>query len=86
MNQSLPIIEPPADYSPPRRPASRAGLPRQTELGPHAEDFINDDALSRLLGRPSDRRQVRDVIAKSMAKEPLEVAETAALLAPPIPT
>ena len=36
--------------------------------------------LASLLGRPADARHVRDIIAKSMAKEPLEVEETAVLV------
>ena len=33
-----------------------------------------------MLGRPADARHVRDIIAKSMAKEPLAVEETAVLV------
>src|SRR5207248_10473767 len=87
MSVRLPIIEMPGDGAAGHRssstdPNSRAsrGLPRQTDLGRHAEDFIRDDQLTSLLGRPSDRQQVRDVIAKSLAKQPLEVLETAVLL------
>jgi 2-iminoacetate synthase len=44
-------------------------------------DFINDEYLESLASsRPDDRKQARDIIAKSMAKEPLTVEETAALL------
>ena len=38
-------------------------------------------AASGLLDRPADAAEVRDVIAKSMAKQPLSVEETAVLLA-----
>lgn len=49
-------------------------------LSKNAHDFIDDAELEALLGHPADPRQVRDIVAKSMAKEPLEVAETATLL------
>jgi 2-iminoacetate synthase len=44
-------------------------------------DFIDDEHLHGLLQRPADAGAVRDIIAKSMAKQPLSVEETAALLA-----
>ncbi len=51
-------------------------------LNESAVDFIDDDALSELLADArSDPVHVREIIAKSLAKEPLSVAETAALLA-----
>ena len=62
-----------------RQPVRR-GLPSQTALGNHAEDFIADDHLASLLSRPADRQQVRDVIAKSLDKQPLTVAEAAVLM------
>ena len=56
-------------------------LPSMT-LSPHAEDFINDDYIAGLLSGPKpDAARVRDVIAKSLAKEALSVEETAVLLA-----
>ncbi|MCH5373701.1 MAG: [FeFe] hydrogenase H-cluster radical SAM maturase HydG [Planctomycetes bacterium] len=52
----------------------------EKRLSRDACDFIDDQQLHDLLGIPADARQVRDVIAKSMAKEPLTVAETAVLV------
>lgn len=44
-------------------------------------DFIDDDALNALVETTVvDPVRVRDVVAKSMAKEPLDLEETAALL------
>lgn len=43
-------------------------------------DFIDESALEDLLDRPADAAAVRDVIAKSLAKQPLTEAETAVLL------
>jgi len=47
-----------------------------------AKDFINDERLAGWLAcaRP-DKQRVRELLAKSLAKEPLEPEETAALLA-----
>ena len=59
---------------------SKSGLPDQTRLGKHAHDFIDDQALTALLDRPVSPGRVREIIARSLAKEPLQVAETAALL------
>lgn len=57
-----------------------SGLP-VLKTSPGAVDFIDDAYLSSLLEGPApDRETVRDVIAKSLAKEPLTVEETAALL------
>ncbi len=53
---------------------------RDRRLSDNAHDFIDDAVLAAYLDRPVDARQVRDIIAKSMAKQPLEVAETAVLL------
>ena len=52
------------------------------ELSQHAEDFIHDERIARLIEttRP-DAARVREIIAKSLAKEALTVEETAALLA-----
>jgi 2-iminoacetate synthase len=49
-------------------------------LSASAYDYINDEYIGSLLGKPSSRQQVRDVIAKSLAKEPLTVEETAVLV------
>jgi 2-iminoacetate synthase len=43
-------------------------------------DFIDESHLESLLDDPADAVEVRDVIAKSLAKEPLTEAETAVLL------
>jgi 2-iminoacetate synthase len=51
------------------------------ELSEGAVDFIRDDYLKDLLGRRRpDAARVRDVLARSMAKEALSVEETAVLL------
>ena len=51
------------------------------ELSQGAVDFINDDRLHGLLALPRpDAQQVRDIVAKSMAKQALSVEETAVLL------
>jgi 2-iminoacetate synthase len=43
-------------------------------------DFINDAALELLLARPApDQAEVTDLLARSLAKEPLTVAQTARL-------
>ena len=44
-------------------------------------DFIDEDYLHGLLNRRADPGEVRDVIAKSLSKQPLAVEETAVLLA-----
>ena len=50
-------------------------------LSDGAVDFIDDPLLGRLLERPApDKSAVRAVLAKSLAKEPLTVEETALLL------
>jgi len=47
-----------------------------------AKDFINDERLAGWLARARpDKRRVRELLAKSLAKEPLEPEETAVLLA-----
>ncbi|MBT3295093.1 MAG: [FeFe] hydrogenase H-cluster radical SAM maturase HydG [Verrucomicrobia bacterium] len=54
--------------------------PRTLSKG--AVDFIDDAALTSLItDRPEDPMRVRDIIAKSMQKEPLTVEEVADLLA-----
>ncbi|HEY3266572.1 MAG TPA: [FeFe] hydrogenase H-cluster radical SAM maturase HydG [Armatimonadota bacterium] len=50
------------------------------KLSQHASDFIDDDYLTSLLDRVPDEEEVRDVTAKSLAKEPLTVEETAVLI------
>ncbi|TVS19398.1 MAG: [FeFe] hydrogenase H-cluster radical SAM maturase HydG, partial [Planctomycetaceae bacterium] len=50
------------------------------QLSSGAYDFIDEFYLQNLLDRPADAGAVRDVIAKSLAKEPLTEAETAVLL------
>jgi 2-iminoacetate synthase len=52
----------------------------QRTLSRSANDFIDEPYLHDLLGRKPEAAEVRDVIAKSMSKTPLEVAETAVLL------
>jgi len=56
------------------------GLPA-FKLGNDAVDFINEAHMARLLGRGlPEPAQVREVIAKSLAKEALSAEETALLL------
>jgi 2-iminoacetate synthase len=50
------------------------------QLSDGACDFIDESRLDDLLDRPADASAVRDVIAKSLAKEPLTETETAVLL------
>lgn len=57
-----------------------SGLPKM-ELSKQAIDFIDDDYLRRLLNGPApEKEEIRDIIAKSLAKEPLSVEETCALV------
>ncbi len=49
-------------------------------LSSNAFDFIDDGYLTSLLGQRAAPQQVQDVIAKSLAKEPLTVEETAILI------
>ncbi len=56
-----------------------------SQLSHGACDFIDESGLENLLDRPADAGAVRDVIAKSLAKEPLTEAETAVLLNAPSP-
>ena len=52
------------------------------ELSKNCVDFIDDDKLTALATNvKEDAARVREIIEKSLAKEPLEVEETAALLA-----
>ncbi len=53
----------------------------ETTLSRDAMDFIDDARLTDLLAAPApEPARVREVIAKSLAKEPLSVEETATLL------
>ena len=55
-------------------------LPTMT-LSRHAADFIDDGQLTDLIGAAApDAARVRDVIAKSLAKQPLQVEEAAVLV------
>jgi 2-iminoacetate synthase len=51
-----------------------------TKLSQSGYDFIDDAYLHSLLERRADADEVRDIIDKSLAKQPLEVEETAALI------
>ena len=51
------------------------------QLSKDATDFIDDGALEALIERPFDPVRFENVLAKSMAKEPLTPAETAVLIA-----
>jgi 2-iminoacetate synthase len=52
-----------------------------SKLSDGAVDFIDEDRINSLLAGPlPDAAEIRDIIAKSLAKEPLSVAETSALL------
>jgi len=53
----------------------------RTRLSNSGQDFIDEPYLNRLLERKTEASEVREVIAKSMAKEPLRLEETAVLLA-----
>jgi 2-iminoacetate synthase len=50
------------------------------KLSRNGHDFINDDQIHSLLGLPVERSQVEEIIAKSLAKEPLTVGESAVLV------
>jgi 2-iminoacetate synthase len=52
----------------------------EKQLSRGARDYINDDYLQNILGRRVDPLEMRDIVAKSLSKEPLTVEETAALL------
>jgi 2-iminoacetate synthase len=52
----------------------------RTRLSRSGYDFIDEDYLHGLLNRPVQPGEVREIIAKSLSKQPLSVAETAALL------
>jgi 2-iminoacetate synthase len=52
----------------------------KSKLSASGYDFIDEPYLFGLLKHKADPAEVRDVIAKSLAKEPLQLPETAALL------
>ncbi len=56
-----------------------------SRLSASGRDFIDEARLHELVARKTDASELRDVIAKSMAKEPLALEETAALLAADAP-
>jgi 2-iminoacetate synthase len=57
-----------------------SGLPKM-ELSAGAVDFIDDGHLTEMLAGPiPDGERIRDIVAKSLEKQPLSVGETAALL------
>ncbi|RJO67256.1 MAG: [FeFe] hydrogenase H-cluster radical SAM maturase HydG [Myxococcales bacterium] len=57
------------------------GRPIVRQLSAAARDFIDDERLLSLLSRPApDLARLDDILAKSLAKEPLEIEETADLL------
>ncbi len=52
-----------------------------TKLSKNGIDFINDEYIEQLIQKePADNNQVRDIIAKSLTRQPLEMEETAVLL------
>jgi 2-iminoacetate synthase len=53
----------------------------RTKFSQSSCDFIDEGHLDGLLNRRADAARIRDIIGKSMAKQPLAVEETAALLA-----
>jgi 2-iminoacetate synthase len=53
----------------------------QKQLSRSGYDFIDEEYLHGLLNRRTSPGEVRDIIAKSLSKQPLAVEETAALLA-----
>ncbi|MCE5303019.1 MAG: [FeFe] hydrogenase H-cluster radical SAM maturase HydG [Planctomycetaceae bacterium] len=55
-------------------------LLNRKQLSRGGYDFIDEAYLHGLLERRAEPGEIRDIIAKSMAKQPLSVAETAALL------
>lgn len=58
-----------------------AAMPATEKLSEHATDFIDDQQLEGLLeGDQPTRTRVEEILAKSMAKEALSLAETAELL------
>jgi 2-iminoacetate synthase len=49
-------------------------------LSKNAVDFIDDDKIQKMIGRPADPVQAREIMAKSIAKQPLTVEESAVLI------
>ena len=58
----------------------------KTKLSRSGFDFIDEPHLHGLLNHRADPGEVRDIIAKSLSKQPLSVKETAVLLAADEPT
>jgi len=54
---------------------------KNAKLSRSGYDFIDEDHLHGLLEKKTDAAEIRDIIAKSMSKQPLAIEETAALLA-----
>lgn len=51
------------------------------QLSAHARDFVDEQEFADLLRlRPADPGRVREIIARSLAKQPLGIAETAELI------
>lgn len=63
------------------RPIEMASVSDRNKLSEGGHDFIDEGFLNGLLQRRVDPVEVRDIIAKSMAKEALAPEETAVLLA-----
>jgi len=57
-----------------------ASINNHSKLSEGGHDFIDDAYLRNLLNRKTDRIELRDIIAKSTAKKPLEMEEAAVLL------
>ena len=55
-------------------------ITKNQPLSPAAIDFIDEPYLFSLLEHGAEPAEVRDIIAKSLAKEPLSLEETATLL------
>jgi 2-iminoacetate synthase len=53
---------------------------QSVRLSENGHDFIDDAALHALLDRPADPGAVREIIAKSLSKQPLTVDECATLV------
>ncbi len=50
------------------------------QLSKNAVDFIDDDFIEGLIDKPADAKRVDEILAKSIAKEPLTVEESAELI------
>jgi 2-iminoacetate synthase len=62
------------------RTMSAIGVECNDRLSSGGYDFIDENLIHELLNIEPSPQQVREIIAKSLAKEPLAVAETAALV------